>query len=101
LPAIFYTEVTLSGGLQTKTSKPQKPQIVPSNNENVNVNLCYGNRGNSSARPLLKKSFCQRKPEYSNGISTDQSGIHAFDSMRHYWWSVCVSGAGVGVLAPL
>jgi len=27
--------------------------------------------------------------------------IHALDSMGHNWWSVCVSGAGVGVLAVL
>ena len=27
--------------------------------------------------------------------------IHALDSMGHNWWSVCVSGAGVGALALL
>jgi hypothetical protein len=27
--------------------------------------------------------------------------IHALDSMGHNWWSVCVSGAGLGVLALL
>lgn len=27
--------------------------------------------------------------------------IHALDSMGHNWWSVCLSGAGVGVLAVL
>jgi hypothetical protein len=27
--------------------------------------------------------------------------IHALDSMGHNWWSVCISGAGIGVLALL
>src|SRR5262249_55037677 len=27
--------------------------------------------------------------------------IHALDSMGHNWWSVCISGTGIGVLALL
>lgn len=30
-----------------------------------------------------------------------QQRIHALDSMGHNWWSVCVSGAGIGALALL